>query len=296
MATGPALKCPRCSASIAAAPDEIGFVICPQCGSKLRSRAPMVVKVHSTPPPDVGSGDIDSVLARLDAPVNPSATLPPGTPLKKIPRPGELVASAPAAPGLAAAAQAPSAGPSLQTLLAEMRALRRTQDEILQLLRARPVGPPPVGEPDADPFAALEAEQQAPAPEPAAVRTRRRKTVLLLDDDEAERNAALRALEHADVPVRVAADGNAGVAEIALEKPDVIVMELGLSGSMAGKDVINMIKATMEWVDIPIILYTRVAVASQKEARQVHGADEVVLKEAGPEALVSKVIAVFRRG
>ena len=28
---------------------------------------------------------------------------------------------------------------------------------------------------------------------------------------------------------------------------------------MAGKDVINMIKATMEWVDIPIVLYTRAA-------------------------------------
>jgi DNA-binding response OmpR family regulator len=66
---------------------------------------------------------------------------------------------------------------------------------------------------------------------------------------------------------------------------------------MAGKDVINMIKATMEWVDIPILLYTRLAIESQKEARTIHGADEFVPKGPGsPEALVAKVISIFRRG
>jgi DNA-binding response OmpR family regulator len=57
-----------------------------------------------------------------------------------------------------------------------------------------------------------------------------------------------------------------------------------------------MIKATMEWVDIPIILWTREAVPSQKEARQIHGADEVVPKSGGPAALVARVITLFRRG
>jgi response regulator RpfG family c-di-GMP phosphodiesterase len=65
---------------------------------------------------------------------------------------------------------------------------------------------------------------------------------------------------------------------------------------MGGKDVINMIKATMEWVDIPIVLYTRAPVESQREARTVHGADEFVLKSAGPAALVTRCIALFRKG
>jgi hypothetical protein len=56
-----------------------------------------------------------------------------------------------------------------------------------------------------------------------------------------------------------------------------------------------MIKATMEWVDLPIVLYTRTPIESQKEARTVHGADEFVLKQAGPDALVSRVITVFRK-
>jgi DNA-binding response OmpR family regulator len=130
----------------------------------------------------------------------------------------------------------------------------------------------------------------------APVRTRRRKSVLLIDDDPVTRDAAVAEMEQAQVSVRAVADGNAGIQAIAAEKPDVIALELDISGSMAGKDVINMIKATMEWVDIPILLYTRVPLESQKEARTVHGADDLVLKRSGPAALVSRVITIFRRG
>ena len=85
------------------------------------------------------------------------------------------------------------------------------------------------------------------------------------------------------------------VAAIAEEKPDVIVLELGLTGPMEGRDLVNMIKATMEWVDIRIVLWTREAVQSQREARQQHGADEVVPKSSGAPALVARVITLFRR-
>jgi DNA-binding response OmpR family regulator len=103
-------------------------------------------------------------------------------------------------------------------------------------------------------------------------------------------------MEQAEVPVRAVADGNAAIQAIAAEKPDVIALELDISGRMAGKDVINMIKATMDWVDIPILLYTRLPLQSQKEARTVHGADDLVLKQNGPAALVARVIMTFRRG
>ena len=110
---------------------------------------------------------------------------------------------------------------------------------------------------------------------PPVVRSRRRKTVLLVDDDAATRSEAKAALESGRGPRRARwATATAGLAAIAKEKPDVIVLELDLGGAMAGKDVVNMIKATMEWVDIPIVLYTRMPIESQKEARQIHGADE----------------------
>jgi CheY-like chemotaxis protein len=205
-----------------------------------------------------------------------SATLPPGTPLKNIPpRPDE---------GRATAAQ-------IEAVLAELRALRSIQEDIVEILRARTgaAGGEPLG---ADALASME-ETSAPPP---VLRARHRKSVLLVDDDEAERKKAVAEMEKAEVPVRAYGDGQQALEAIAQEKPDVIALELDLRGRMAGKDMINMIKATMEWVDIPIVLYTRLPVESQREARTVHGADEFVLKSSGPANLVARCIALFRKG
>ncbi len=250
-----------------------------------------------------GSGGSAPAAGPASEPPLPSTTLPPGTPLKKIRRPGEDTARSssgrsnpPARPGetpssgmpaISRAVLGTNGGASLDTVLAELRAIRGTQQEILALLSERAPAAPRVQET----FAGF--EEAGPL---APVRTRRRKTVLLIDDDAATREAAVAELEQAQVPVRAVADGNAGIQAIAAEKPDVIAIELGLVGNMAAKDVINMIKATMEWVDIPILLYTRVSLGSQKEARAEHGADDLVLKRSGPAALVSRVITIFRRG
>jgi CheY-like chemotaxis protein len=275
------IRCPRCQAIIVATGDPSGGVICPGCGARLRTRPPAA---GPAPTPAPGSPPA----AAAPPARNPNKTLPPGTPLPKIPRPAAGGPPAPAGDGGAA-----SAPESLGALLAEVRAVKALQEEILSILRERPSAPQ--DDRDATPFG-MSDDVPTPARPIPAVRARRRKTVLLIDDDPASRDPALAALGKAEVPTRMAADGNAALAAIAEEKPDVIVLELGLGGSMGGKDVVNMIKATMEWVDIPIVLYTRLAVESQKEARQIHGADELVLKSAGPDALVVRVIAVFRKG
>jgi CheY-like chemotaxis protein len=171
-------------------------------------------------------------------------------------------------------------------VLAELRALRRGQDEVLRLLR-QDGDPPSLGS-----FEELEDDMPALLP---PVRSKQRKSVLVIDDDPETREASVLELQAADVPVRAFPDGQSAFEAMAKEKPDVIALELDLKGALAGKDVINMIKATMEWVDIPLVLYTRAAVESQRDARQAHGADDVVLKRSGPAALVSKVVALFRR-
>ncbi|HVR70366.1 MAG TPA: response regulator, partial [Vicinamibacteria bacterium] len=203
-----------------------------------------------------------------------------------------------AVPAAAKPAPAADSARALDAIFDELRGLREGQGEILDLLR-EPAAPRRGGGSAYEPLGAFGGDdaRPAPPPPPGAVRSRRRKTVLLIDDDPQALAEAVAALEHAEVPVRSVADGSAGIAAIAEEKPDVIVMELGIKGAMAGKDVINMIKATMEWVDVPILLYTRVPIESQREARQMHGADEYVLKGSGsPEALVGRVIALFRKG
>jgi two-component system OmpR family response regulator len=136
-------------------------------------------------------------------------------------------------------------------------------------------------------------DEEGPSLSP--IRARRQKTVILVDDDPQTRDPAVAELLRANVPVRAFEEGHAALGGIAAEKPDVIALEIGLGGDMGGKDLVNMIKATMEWVDIPIVLWTRETVSNQKEARQIHGADEVVSKSMGAAALVARVITVFRR-
>jgi CheY-like chemotaxis protein/DNA-directed RNA polymerase subunit RPC12/RpoP len=265
------MQCPRCQTAIASAPDASGALVCPGCGAKLLTKAAAAARA-ATKPEDSG---------RLEG-HHPSATLPPGTLLKRIPRPEEL-AGHNAAEGTRA---------QFDAILAELRALRSVQDDILEILRERSEAAPRPAEASSSLGRDLDDEPPALA---APLRSRRAKSVLLIDDDAQTRAAAVAELERASVPVRAFGDGQAGLQAIAAEKPDVIAIELEMRGAMGGKDVINMIKATMEWVDIPIVLYTRAPIDSQREARTVHGADEFVLKGAGAPALVARCIALFRK-
>ena len=321
------MKCPRCQSPIASSPAPNGALVCPSCGARLRSKAAPAgaprarAAEASAKAPEPERGRTPAAAALLE---NPSATLPPGTPLRPIPKskttpiveleaPPDPPFDPPAPPFAEAAtvAASPAAsdfGVTLDALLEEVRAVRRTQDEILVLLRARPKRGDEDDERD-DPFggfgqetpvsgiyAVPAASASASGSAPAPMRTRRRKSVLLLDDDDAARLAAVAALERAEVPVRAFSDGNAGVQALAEERCDVLVLELGMGGAMGGKDVVNLVKATMEWVDIPIVLHTRLPVQGQKEARTIHGADEFVPKAKGSEeALVTRVIQIFRR-
>jgi CheY-like chemotaxis protein len=287
------MKCPRCQTAIGPLPDPEGVTTCPGCGSRLMTRAAALrshgsaksVAAEASPPPirvSVAVADVSRTVAPVSAQLGTkptSAAVPPAgsdtTRRRKAEAKGKADVEA-----------------ALDLVLQEVRALRDTQERILRAiaeLRRAPAGVP--AGPEADGAGTDLREERAFAP----IRDGRGKTVMLIDDDPVTREAAVAELQRAEVPVRAFDDGNAALGAIAEEKPDVIALELGVGGAMAGKDLVNMIKATMEWVDIPIVLWTREAVTTQKEARQIHGADEVVPKSGGPAALLACVISVFRR-
>lgn len=296
------MKCPRCQTGISSSADPAGFMVCSGCGARLRRTSAQASGGNVTLPPGtpmMRSDDGSRTLAVADGTLGPrrvvSSSPPPARvvaaakPPKRIGddtarvKPLAAAAAAPAAPFSAPNPNAPATAAAVGALLAEVRAVRKVQDEILEMLKGRVQLRGNGG----DDFEGLH--------EPA-VRSSRRKSVLLVDDDEVTRQTVESVLSASEVPVRSVGDGNSALAAIARDKPDVIVLELGMGGAMAGKDVVNMIKATMEWVDIPIILYTRVAMDGQKEARQIHGADDFVAKgPGGPEAVLAKSIAFFRK-
>jgi CheY-like chemotaxis protein len=293
------MKCPRCQTGIESNPDPAGFMVCPGCGARLRRSATQAT--HVVPPGSVTLPPADGPLGprRVSAKTAAPAAAKPAAAKAAAQAPRRIgddtarvakvtAAAAVAAPFTTPAANMPATASAVDAILAEVRAVRRTQEEILEMLRER-------GESGFAPASSSRADDFEGMREPA-VRSSRRKRVLLVDDDQTTRGIVESVLKAGEVPVTIVGDGNSALASIAGDKPDVIVLELGIGGAMAGKDVVNMIKATMEWVDIPIILYTRVPMEGQKEARQIHGADDYVAKgPGGPEAVLAKAIAFFRK-
>jgi CheY-like chemotaxis protein len=273
-------------------------MVCPGCGARLRRTAAQTAQAV---PNSVQAGAM--TLPPLDGPLGPrrvtaktaegSKTNPP-TPRRAAvddtARTSKAaVAKAIASPFAPPAENTPASPSELDAILGEVRAVRRMQEEILDLLRGR-------GEAGFASSPSSRGSDDFEGLQEPAVRSSRRKRVLLVDDDENTRGIVELVLKGGEVPVTTVTDGNSALASIARDKPDVIVLELGIGGAMAGKDVVNMIKATMEWVDIPIILYTRVPMEGQKEARQIHGADDYVAKgPGGPEAVLAKSISFFRK-
>jgi CheY-like chemotaxis protein/DNA-directed RNA polymerase subunit RPC12/RpoP len=287
------MNCPRCKTPVGPLADPDSIITCPGCGTRLMTRA-AALRSQSVARAAAQSAAPTTPPPRTPPPpaTPPPTTIPPSATLP--PTPAMALGIGPPSQAKTAVARAATvaepAGPepsalqhTLESLLRELRAVRATQERILGLLLER----------DGAPSAAASDEEPAAL---SPIRAGARKCVVLIDDDERTRQAAVEELQRADVPVRAFGDGNAALSGIAEQKPDVIVLELGLGGDLAGKDVINMIKATMEWVDIPIVLWTREPVPNQKEARQIHGADEIVPKSVGAGALVARVITVFRRG
>ena len=289
------MKCPRCQSGIESNPDPAGFMVCPGCGARLRrtaaqaAQATQAIQAGSvTLPPADGPLGPRRVSSKSAAPAAARSTAEaPRRIGDDTARVAKAAAAAAASPFTAPPANTPATASEVDTILAEVRTVRRLQEEILELLRGRTESGYAPSSRGNDDFEGMQ--------EPA-VRSSRRKRVLLVDDDEATRGVVESVLKGGEVPVTTVADGNSALASIARDKPDVIVLELGIGGAMGGKDVVNMIKATMEWVDIPIILYTRVPMEGQKEARQIHGADDYVAKgQGGPEAVLAKAISFFRK-
>ena len=114
---------------------------------------------------------------------------------------------------------------------------------------------------------------------------------MLVVDDESQIRRFLRvALEAHHYEVVEAASGNEAVQQAATEKPDLIVLDLGLP-DMDGKDVIRRIR---EWSQTPILVLS----VRQEEAEKVEapdaGAQDYVVKPFGIKELLARVRTLLR--
>jgi two-component system, OmpR family, KDP operon response regulator KdpE len=117
-------------------------------------------------------------------------------------------------------------------------------------------------------------------------------TRVLVIDDEAPILRALKInLTARKYDVSTAADGASGLAAMARERPDVLILDLGLP-DMDGTDVIRGVRG---WTSTPIIVLSAWGQESQKVAALDAGADDYVTKPFGMDELLARLRAAVRR-
>jgi two-component system, OmpR family, alkaline phosphatase synthesis response regulator PhoP len=115
--------------------------------------------------------------------------------------------------------------------------------------------------------------------------------ILIVEDDmEIARN--LRDfLEVAGFDATVVGDGEAALASARGQKPDLVVLDLGLPG-MDGLDVARELRRSSA---VPIVMLTARGEESDRIVGLELGADDYLVKPFSPKELVARVRAVLRR-
>src|SRR4051812_44877411 len=116
-------------------------------------------------------------------------------------------------------------------------------------------------------------------------------TILVVDDERKIADLARDYLEHAGFAVRIAADGEAALAAIRRDRPDLVVLDLGLPG-VDGLDVTRSIRHESS---LPVIMLTARDDELDKIIGLELGADDSLTKPFSPRELVARVRAVLRR-
>ena len=117
------------------------------------------------------------------------------------------------------------------------------------------------------------------------------KTILVVDDEPKITKLVRDYLERAGFGVITAGDGKAALALARSDKPDCIVLDLGLP-QMDGLDVTRELRKLS---NVPIIMLTARSEESDKLIGLELGADDYITKPFSPKELVARVRVVFRR-
>ena len=116
-------------------------------------------------------------------------------------------------------------------------------------------------------------------------------SILVVEDDEAIRNACRRGLTERGYAVATAATGMLGLEQVLGSAPQVVLLDLGLP-DVDGLTLISMIRTTSR---VPIIVIT----AQDDDPTMVRaldgGADDYVVKPFGTDQLAARIRAVLRR-
>lgn len=112
--------------------------------------------------------------------------------------------------------------------------------------------------------------------------------ILLVEDNEDNRDMLSRRLIRKGYDVSVATDGGEGVSQAAAQKPDLILMDMSLP-VLDGWEATRRIKADPATSGIPIIALTAHAMSDDRDKAVAAGCDEYDTKPVDLPRLVGKI-------
>lgn len=116
--------------------------------------------------------------------------------------------------------------------------------------------------------------------------------ILLVEDNEMNRDMLSRRLQRRGYQVVVALDGQSGLEMTQTEAPDLILMDMGLP-VLDGWDATRRLKADAATRHVPIIALTAHAMSSDREKALQAGCDDYASKPVELPLLLAKIEALL---
>jgi two-component system cell cycle response regulator DivK len=118
--------------------------------------------------------------------------------------------------------------------------------------------------------------------------------ILLVEDNEMNRDMLSRRLERKGYTVAIAVDGQQGVDMTYADAPELILMDMSLP-VIDGWEATRRLKADDKTKAIPIIALTAHAMSGDREKALEAGADEYDTKPVDLPRLLAKIEALLRK-
>jgi two-component system phosphate regulon response regulator PhoB len=120
------------------------------------------------------------------------------------------------------------------------------------------------------------------------------KQILVVEDERPIREMIAFGLRRAGFEVREAADARSGRAEVANQRPDLLLVDWMLPDT-SGLEFTRGLKRDRETRELPVIMLTARAEEGDKIAGLEGGADDYITKPFSPRELLARINAVLRR-
>jgi two-component system cell cycle response regulator DivK len=119
--------------------------------------------------------------------------------------------------------------------------------------------------------------------------------ILLVEDNEINRDMLSRRLQKQGYEVVLAVDGEEGVAKAQSEAPALVLMDMSLPG-IDGWEATRRLKAAPQTQKIPVIALTAHAMSDDREKALAAGCDDFDTKPVELPRLLSKIQALLGKG